>query len=267
MSEPPLRPAFASLALAFALIHSPGTSPAQESARPPGAAELAKKTGEWIETRRLISEEAAAWQSEKATLADLNAIRLRETDQLDEFVKAAGARVEELAKQKATTAEERTSLQQWRRDLDLRFATLETSVKEILPRLPTPLRDKVEDAALRLESGEADRPLQDRVRDVLLVLQAAKEFDDGFTVYTDLREFDGEKREVRVLYLGLSQAWYVDASGSRSGYGLPAAQGWEWTEDASIAAAVRQAIDIQTGEATAAFVKLPFIPLPSAASR
>ncbi len=240
---------------------------AQEAVPPlPSAALLQKKTEEWIRARRLIGEEAAAWKQEKATLADLNAIRKKESAQLDEFIQAAGARVDELAKQKATSADEREALRKWRSDFDAAFGKLEAQVKALAPRLPTPLRDKVEDAMLRMEENATDRPLQDRVRDTLLVLQAAREFDDSFTVTTEVRELDGRQVEVRILYLGLSQAWYVDAAGSHGGYGQPSANGWIWTEDASIAHAVRDAIAIQTGEATAAFVTLPFVPLSSSSS-
>lgn len=242
-----------------------GTLTAQEAAPLPSAALLQRKTEEWIQTRRLIGEEAAAWQQEKAILADLDAIRAKETAQLDEFIQAAGARVDELTKQKASSAGERESLRRWRREFEAAFVELESRVKTLVPRFPTPLRDKVEDAILRLGENAAERPLQDRVRDTLLLLQAAKEFDDSFTVATEVRELDGRQVEVRLLYLGLSQAWYVDAGGTRAGYGLPAAEGWTWTEAPAIAPAVRDAIAIQTGEATAAFVTLPFVPLPAAA--
>jgi hypothetical protein len=244
-----------------------GMVSAQEPSPLPPAALVQKKTEEWINTRRLIGEEAAAWAQEKATLVDLNAIRAKEAAQLDEFIAAAGARVDELGKQKATFKGERESLRKWRSEFEATFAKLETQVKALVPRFPTPLRDKVDDAVVRLEENAPDRPLQDRVRDVLLVLQSAKEFDDTFTVTTEVRELEGREVEVRLLYLGLSQAWYVDASGNHAGYGQPSPGGWVWTEDRAIAPSVRDAIAIQTGEATAAFVTLPFVPLSAAAPK
>lgn len=257
----PLPPVLAGAILAL------GTLTAQEAAPLPSASLLQKRTEEWIQTRRLIGEEAASWQQEKATLADLDAIRAKEAAQLEEFIQAAGARVDELTKQKASSSSERESLRQWRREFEAAFVELEARVKTLVPRFPTPLRDKVEDAILRLEESAADRPLQDRVRDTLLLLQAAKEFDGSFTVATEVREIEGRQVEVRLLYLGLSQAWYADAGGTRGGYGLPGPDGWTWTEAPGIAPAVRDAIAIQTGEATAAFVTLPFVPLSAAAAK
>ncbi len=257
----PLPPVLAVVALGLC----PSPSSAQDPAAPkspalPGAAEVVKKTEEWILTRRLLSEEDAAWRAESATLTELNAIRSQEIAELDEFIDSAGARVEALDQQKSTYAEERNHLRKWRGEFEGDFAKLETEVTALLPRLPLPLRDKIEETVLRIEASEPDRALQDRVRDVLIVLQAAKEFDEGFTVASDVREFAGEKREIDILYLGLSQAWYVDASGAFSGYGLPGAEGWTWSEDRAIATQVRNAIEIQRGRSTAAFVELPFIP-------
>ena len=69
--------------------------------------------------------------------------------------------------------------------------------------------------------------------------------------------YGGARREVDILYLGMSQAWYVDAEAKYAGYGVPGETGWVWTEDNSIATSARSAIDIQARRATPAFVKLP----------
>lgn len=245
---------------------------AQEASPPPAdpaavttpAAVLQEKTREWIETRRLIGEETAAWQGEKASLADLNAIRAKETAQLDEFVKAAEVRVEELGKKKAALAKEEGDLKAWRAKLDADISGLEADLRPLLKGLPAPLREKIQESVVRLESPEPDQPLQNRARDVLLVLQACMEFQNALTVDTEAREIGGERREVEVLYLGLTQAWYVDASGRHSGHGVPGEAGWIWTEDQSIAAQVRSAIEIQARRATPAFVELPLTNPPSA---
>jgi hypothetical protein len=221
------------------------------------AALLQKKTGEWIATRRLIGEEAAAWQTEKNSLAELNAIRAKESAQLDEFVKTATVRIEELTTRKGTLAKEQTDLKAWRTKLEADLSTLEAGLRPLLPRFPAPLREKIEESLLRLESPEADSPLQNRARDLLLILQACLEFQNALTLHNEVREIGGERREVEVLYLGLTQAWYVDTSGEHSGHGVPGEQGWIWTEDPAIAARVRSAIEVHARRATPAFVELP----------
>lgn len=246
-------PPFTSIAIALAFAIA---SQAQEVT--PDPALLQKQTAEWIETRRLISAESAAWETEKATLADLNTIRQRETQQLGEFVKAAGERVTELDEQKKKSATEKANLQQWRKNFEDEVAALEAQLKPLLPAFPAPLRDKIGDAIARLESPAEDVALQNRARDVLLILQAAHEFQNEITLASEVRDLDGEKREVEVLYLGMSQAWFVDASGRYSGSGAPGDAGWVWKAEPGLAASIRQAIEVQKRAATPAFVDLPF---------
>lgn len=227
----------------------------QEAA--PDPALLQKKTAEWIETRRIISEEAARWELEKATLGDLNEIRRRETASLEEFVKAAGERVDALDEQQKKSATEKTGLQQWRAAFEVEITGLENTLKPLLSAFPTPLRDKIGDTIARLEAPTEDVPLQNRARDVMLILQAAHEFQNTITLSSEVREVAGEKHEVEVLYLGMTQAWFTDASGRHSGTGTPGPDGWVWQNDSALASSIRKAIDVQKRAATPAFVTLP----------
>jgi hypothetical protein len=256
-----LRPAL--LVLAPLLLAPASRLAAQEAA--PAPATVQQKTQEWIETRRLIGEETAAWQAEKATLSSLTDIRRKEIEQLGEFIEAGGARVDELAQKRAAFAKEESDLRAWRSDLDRRLASLEEGLRPLVPRFPPPLRQKVEESLLRLESPDPESPLQNRARDLLLVLQAFVDFQNSVSLDREVREIDGERREVEVLYLGMAQAWYVDATGRHSGSGVPGEDGWTWSADPSLAPRVRAAVEIQARRAQPAFVELP-ITNPAAAS-
>lgn len=243
-------------ALALALVAPAIPVATQEAA--PDPALLQKKTAEWIETRRIISEEAARWELEKATLGDLNEIRRRETASLEEFAKAAGERVDTLDEQQKKSAAEKTALQQWRATFEVEITGLENTLKPLLPAFPTPLRDKIGDTIARLETPSEEVPLQNRARDVMLILQAAHEFQNTLTLSSEVREVAGEKHEVEVLYLGMTQAWFTDASGRHSGTGTPGPDGWVWRNDPGLAPSIRRAIEVQKRAATPAFVTLPF---------
>ena len=234
---------------------------AQDPAAPgpslPPASEVHSKLEQWVKTRQLISEERAAWEVEKATLAGLNEVRLRESGQLDEFITAARSRVAEIDAQRSRFAEDENSLKAWRSAMEKEVTSLEQQIRPLLPRFPAPLRAKVEEALIRLDAPDSDEPLQNRTRDILLVLQAYLEFQNTLTVESDIREIAGARREVEILYLGMSQAWYVDIDGKHSGHGVPGDSGWNWTEDNSIAPRVRSAIEIQARRAAPTFVELP----------
>ncbi len=225
----------------------------------PSAREVQTALKEWVQTKQLISRERATWTTEQETLFDLSEVRQREIEQLGEFTQAAGDRIEKIDELRKQYADEENSLKEWRRDLERHISTLEAKLRPLIPLFPMTLRAKVEEAVVRLETPDPERSLQHRTRDVLLVMQAYLNFQNTITLDADIRSIDGEDREVEILYLGLTQAWYVDQTGKYSGYGVPGSTGWIWSEEPAIATAVRQTIAIQTRQATPAFVTLPLL--------
>lgn len=223
------------------------------------AKEVQGQLQEWVKTRQILSGESAAWEEEQETLAQLNEIRNREIEQLKEFTKAARDRAAELDKKLSGFEAERDSLQAWRRDLQKLVTDWEKQIKESQAAFPPPLREKIEESLLRIDGEDPDRPLQQRTRDVLLVSQAYLNFQNSFTVDSEMREIEGKTRSVDVLYLGLSKAWYVDASGRFAGHGIPSTAGWKWTTDASLAAAVRETIEVHERRLPPVLVTLPLI--------
>ncbi len=224
----------------------------------PNAGEVQATLKQWVLTRQLIARERAGWTEEKESLADLNEVRLSEMKKLGEFSKAAGSRIAEIDEKRKQFSAEKAELLSWRRELKTQIKVLENELRLLIPLFPLSLRSKVEEAIIRVESPDPERPLQHRTRDVLLVMQACLNFQNTITLDRDIRSIEGEDREVEVLYMGLNQAWYVDQTGKYSGYGTPGLKGWVWTEEAALAVAIRQAIAVQSRQATPAFVTLPF---------
>lgn len=217
------------------------------------------KLQEWVKTKQLISREAAEWNEQKETLTDLNSIRQLETGQLADLIASAGERIDEVSAQRAAFEKEEADLKTWRRELEVRINRLENEIRPLLGGLPVPLRAGIEAAVTQLEENDPDRPLQHRTRDLLQIMQACLAFHETLTVDTEIREVGGQEREVDVLYLGLTRAWYVDRSGQFSGSGSAAPGGWVWSEDNSLAARVRRAIDIQNRLEAPGFVELPIL--------
>jgi Protein of unknown function (DUF3450) len=67
---------------------------------------------------------------------------------------------------------------------------------------------------------------------------------------------DGKPAEVKVIYVGLAQAYYVSASGE-AGIGRPSPEGWQWEPSKAIADDVSNALEILQGKQSPAFVPLP----------
>lgn len=242
-----------------------GGQAGRERADPAPAAVVQAKVREWVRTQRLISEEKADWEAEKEALADLNALRRREIEKLDELISAAGNRLAEAEQQRRDLRAMMESLQADRERLETVVAAAEQSLRSVVSGLPHPLRVELSDTLGGLDADRGDLPLQVRYRDLVTLLGEINAFRNRITVSTELREFDGRQVEVEVVYLGLGAAWYVDRAGSRAGRGKAAAEGWTWTREDSLARRVRQAIDVHRKEAPPALISLPLQASPNPA--
>jgi hypothetical protein len=240
----------------------PRPGPATPDAPPPPAAVVQETIRTWVETKRLASEEASAWEAEKESLAALNEIRSTEISRLDEVIAAAGTRLRDAETERDRLREEKAELAARRKALETGVASVEKNLREALPMFPQVLRDKVSEAARRLEEPAPDATLQDRWRDALHVLGEANRFQRAVTVTTELRELDGKTVEVDVVYLGWSQAWYADRSGRHAGSGSAGPEGWTWQADASVHGRVRELLAIHRKEQVPGFVTLPFAARP-----
>lgn len=212
-----------------------------------------------VEIKSTISKEQSDWDTEKKLLSDLVKLREQEIEKESEVVAVAEKRVEDITKKKAAFAKELKERRKWRQDFAEKVASLEQSLIPNLGYLPEPVKNEVKDAITRLESSEPKTidQLQARFRDIAAILNEYNSFNREIKTFTEIREVDDEKLEVEVLYMGMTQAWYVDRTGKRAGIGIPTASGWVWESKPDIAQQVRKAIDVQSKRETPAFVKLP----------
>jgi hypothetical protein len=83
-------------------------------------------------------------------------------------------------------------------------------------------------------------------------------YASAITIDGDVREVASERREIDILYFGLSRAWFCDRSGSYGGIGKVTDKGWEWVDDNRVAAEVRKTIDVHRRDLPPELVELPF---------
>lgn len=243
-----------SLTIAVSLIA--GSIAAQEEAPQPDPLVVREKVREWVRTQQLISEEQSDWEAEKASLTDLNELRKKEITRLDEILAAAGDRATDAVEQKASLVAESESLKAARSEFSKTIDGLEAQVKALIPFLPAPLLEKVDESIALLEATDRP-PLQDRYRAVVALLREAVNFQNQFTLHSEMREIEGQSREVQVLYLGLARAFYVDRGGVTAGIGTPTAEGWTWEEKNPLAPSIAETIAVYQKSAAPKLVQLP----------
>lgn len=253
-STPLLLGAVVHCSLAFLSIN------AQESSPPITAKTLEAQARRILEAKEAISKESAAWSEQKPLFESLIALKEKEIAGIDEFTETAQSRIKEVTQKRAELEKEEADSKAWRSTFENEVRDLEDSLRETISLLPPPVTEKVGPSIARLNDAALleQVPLQERFRDVLSILSAARDFDSKLTIDSEVRTINGDRFQIDVLYLGLDHAWYVDESGKMAGVGVPSLDGWIWREDKPIASKVRTAIEINRREIPPSIIALPF---------
>ena len=212
-----------------------------------------------LEAKRLISQEQRDWRLGRELLADrvsvlekdLAAVKAKTAQTTNETV-VLDAKFSEIRTQNeqlnAAVARMREAV-----------AGLETRLPKLLARTPDPVRERVKPLVQRLPQNPADTKisLPERFQNVIGILNEIGKANGEVTVATEIRTLaDGHPTEVKTLYIGMGQAYYVSAKGD-AGIGRAATNGWEWLPANELAVRVTDAMQIMQNKATARFVPLP----------
>tara|TARA_B110000438_G_scaffold290552_1_gene326409 strand:- start:1252 stop:2079 length:828 start_codon:yes stop_codon:yes gene_type:complete len=219
---------------------------------------LQEKVRQWVQAQKLRSKERADWSEQKRDMAALNGIRIKEIEQIDSLIAAAGKRLSDATKKREELLDEQESLRNKRAIILKRVEHLETTLRAQLQIFPEPLMNKINDEVERIRQLEPSGSLQDRLRDLVAVMSAASEFGQSLTIHSQIRADGEDQIEVEVLYLGFSGAWYVGRAGKVAGYGRAHKGGWIWSEDNSVAGPLKEAIEMYRKERAPDYVQINF---------
>ncbi|MEO6710738.1 MAG: DUF3450 family protein [Planctomycetota bacterium] len=231
----------------------------QEGAAAPTLEETRLTMNKWIETQQIISKERNEWQQAKEILTGrLELIQKEQTD-LEAKLAAAQASVTETDAKRSELMVERDRLVVVGTGLNDAVARMESEVPRLFRQLPEPLAAKIQPLFSRIpEKGAATRvSAAERFQNVLGILNELNKDNNEISVSYEVHELsDGKPAEVRAMYVGLAQAYYV-SSGGDAGIGRPSADGWKWEPSKAIAGEVVTALEIIQGKQTPRFLSLP----------
>lgn len=215
---------------------------------------------EWVETRRIISQEKRDWALGRELLQDRIDVVKREIESLRTRISDAEKSLGEAETKKAELVASKEQLVQSSSALSGIVAALETRARELLPRLPGPLREQVLPISQLIpeKPEESKASLGHRFLSVVGLLNEVDRFNREITVTSEVRPLgDGNTAEVTAMYVGLGQGYYVTARGDAAGVGTATEEGWVWIPANESAAAIKRAIAIHKNEDVADFVRLP----------
>lgn len=213
----------------------------------------------WVETRKLISEEKYQWDLEREVLGDHIDLIRTERDALAKKIHETQSHINDADKKRENLVKENDALKNASATLVNRISSLETGVKELLPRLPQPVQERIKPLSQRLpKAEESELSLSERYQNVIGIINELNKGAGEITVVSEVKELpDGSSAEVQTLYLGYARAYYCTNKGDVAGVGYPTDSGWVWEPDNAIASQVADSIAILKNEKVAAFVQLP----------
>jgi hypothetical protein len=214
----------------------------------------------WVETRRIISEESQEWTLGRELLESRIDILARELESIGERVAEADKSITEADERRAALVAENDRVRAGAAALAAVAAAMESRTKQLVARLPDPIRDRIRPLSSRLPEDPASTtlPLTTRFQNVVGIVNEVNKFNREITTTTEIRRLaDGSSAEVTVVYLGLAQAYFVGGNGRVAGYGGATADGWTWTVANEHAPQIAKMVAILKNESPAEFVLLP----------
>jgi hypothetical protein len=213
-----------------------------------------------VQSQQLLSQERRDWRVEKELLIERQQLLQREIASLETKIKEATASLSDADQKRAELVAANAEFRELSTTLLAHVTRLEGRVATLLPQLPDPLLDRLKPLTARLPADPATTKLSlaERFQNVIGILNEVTRFNREITVVNEIRPVgNGQTAEVKALYLGLGQAYYVTANGDAAGHGTPTPTGWTWQPNPALAAAVSHAVAILQNQKVATFIPLP----------
>ena len=219
--------------------------------------------GKWIETQQIISSERNEWQQGKEILQSRLDLVKKEIATLEEKIAQAESSVAEANARRDELLAETEQLKAASSQLTDAVTTMESQVRRLYAMVPEHVQSKLQPLFQRIpdETSQSRVSVAERFQNVLGILNELNKANNEITVNHEVRKLsDCKPAEVRALYIGLAQAYYVSAKGE-AGIGRPGDGdgGWQWVSSKDAARDVHTALEILQGKQTPAFVPLPVI--------
>lgn len=228
---------------------------------PPTLEETRLKMDKWLETQQIISRERKDWQQGKEILLSRLELVKKEIATLEEKTKQAESSVAEANKKRSELLAENDQLTAAGAHLTEAVAGMEGEIRKMFKQLPEPIQTKLQPLYQRIPEDPSKTRVAaaERFQNILGILNELNKTNNEMTVSYEVHNLaDGKPSEVKAIYVGLAQAYYVSARGE-AGIGRPTADGWKWEPSKAVARDVLMALEILEGKHSPAFVPLPVI--------
>ena len=225
----------------------------------PSLEEVRLTMDKWIETQQILSKERKDWQQGKEILLGRLELVKTEIGTLEEKIKQAESNVGETNRKRNDLLAENDQLKGVSTQLTEAVTGIEAQIRRMFKQLPEPVRATLQPLYQRMPTDQATTRVSvaERFQNVLGILNELNKTNSDITVSYEVHNLaNGKPSEVKTIYVGLAQGYYVSASGD-AGIGRPSGEGWTWEQSEDSAREILTALDILQGKQAPAFVPLP----------
>ena len=227
----------------------------------PGSIETTRTVIEkWVDTQGLISKEKQDWALTQQSLNDRIDMVKNEIDSLQGNIAKAQKDVNDKDANLSELIKENDNFKSASEELGKIVTKLESKTLSLNNQLPEPIRERIKPLSQRIpeDPNKTELSLSQRFQNVIGILNELNKFNHEITVTSEVRKLsDGSSVEVTALYIGLGQAYYVNASGTIAGVGRPSENGWNWESANEAADKIMDVVSILKNEKVASFIPLP----------
>ena len=213
----------------------------------------------WSETQQILSKEREEWKQGKEVLLSRIDLLKGEVAALEGKSAEASKGTQDVRRERQELLSQAEVLKSSAEELAKLVGEMEGRIRTLQPRLPDPLKEKIGPLYSRMPADSAHSAASpaERFQNIAGILNEINKFNGEITITSEIRTLsDGKPAEVRVIYVGLGQAYFVGSQG-QAGIGRPGAAGWEWKTDDAIAPRVQEVVEILQSKAKPKFVALP----------
>jgi chromosome segregation ATPase len=223
-------------------------------------AALRETLDKWVAMQKALSKERSEAQSAIQMLQQRTELVVNELEDVKTKKTESDSKITEADLKKAELVTKKEEMQKAMEQVEGEMPTIEADLLSLKAQLPDPIQQKLAPLYERMpKPGEQKKvALAERFQNVVGILNEVNKASGEISLVNEQRTLsDGKLTEVSTLYIGLGQAYYVNATGRLSGYGRPGEAGWVWKQDDSIASKVRLAIAMLKSKSAAKFVPVP----------
>lgn len=227
----------------------------------PSVVTLEGLVAKWVDIRSQIAAEKRGWKEQEIHWQEEIELYKKEKAALEKEIAEANANeasfIKEQVKQIALKENRDVVLAQFPPVLDRAEAELRKWEHIIPHSLAAPLKNAFQQLPTTHEQTRRISVLR-RLQLVIALYIQIENLQHNIHVTKEVLPTDnGAKKEMDVLYLGLSRGFAISRDGKRATVGIPNNNGWQWTADKGIAKQVQEAVAVFNRKQTARLVSLP----------